>query len=724
MSHDLNNASAGPMVRSDIQDGIATLTIDMPGRSMNVIAPELAAELRQRFDAAIADASVSGIIIASGKSSFIAGADLSQMAAFAEPGLTPQQAAIKIGYLSELYRHIETAGKPVVAAASGTALGGGLELMLCCHYRIAADNPGAQFGTPEVKLGLLPGAGGTQRLPRLIGVVASLPLLTQGTSLSPTAALKAGLLNEVVPAPELLAAARRALLEGRVKAIAPWDEKGYRIPGGDAYAPAVAAALTAANASLHAATREHTPAPLAILRCLYEGLRLPIAKGLKLEIQHFVTLVQGRVAQNLIRTMFFAKQSADKLARRPKQVPATTVRKLGILGAGFMGAGVAQVSAQAGIDVVLLDRDLVTAQRGRDGIVKALESDVAKGRLAADKKDQILSRISAAEGYEAFADCDLVIEAVVEDAGVKALVTRAAEAAMRGDAIFASNTSALPIGDLAAVSTRPGQFIGLHFFSPVPRMALVEVIVGRATSDETLARALDYIKQIRRTPIVVNDGPGFYTTRCVDAYLREGMRLLADGVDPVLLENAAVALGMPVGPLALADEVGIDVAHHIAHFLRGRESGACADDRHASNAVLDRQVALQHCGRKSGRGFYRYPQDEPKHLDPTLRESLRAEQPSSAQVQERLLLAQVLEAARCWAEGITPDASDADLGAILGWAFPAYLGGPMSVIDDRGAAAFVARCDELRASLGARFEVPARLRDFAASGARFHPVRS
>lgn len=716
------NPQTQAMIKTEISDRIAVLTIDMPGRGMNVLTPEFARQLRASFDAVVADAGVDGIVITSGKSSFIAGADLAQMAGLAD--LDANAALAGIAVYGDLFRHVETAGKPVVGAAPGLALGGGLELLLATHYRVATGN--ARFGLPEVGLGLLPGAGGTQRVPRLAGIAASLPLLTQGRELDAQAALKAGLLHEVVAPGQLLEAARAALAAGKVDPVAPWDKKGFRLPGGDAYTPSNAAALAAANASVQASSRGNYPAPLAILRTVYEGSKLPIDKALRLEQKLFVTLVRGRPAQNLIRTMFFAKQAADKLARRPAGIAPSKVARLGILGSGFMGAGIAQISALAGIDVVLLDRTLDIAQASREGIARALQGEVDKGRLAAEARGQALDRIVAAGDYAAFAGCELVIEAVVEDETIKAQVIRAAEAAMGEQAIFASNTSALPIDDLAKYSVRPANFIGLHYFSPVPRMALVEVIVGTATTDQTLARALDYIRQIRKTPIVVRDGYGFYTTRCVDAYMREGIRLVADGADPVRVENAGVALGMAVGPLALADEVGVDVLHHIAHFFRSREQGDWADDRHQRvNAIIDALVQAQRLGRKKGAGFYAYPAGAPKHLDLDHLAGLAGPlaepaQPSAEAIRERLLYAQLLEAARCWADGVAEDTGEIDLGAILGWAFPSYLGGPASAIDDIGSAAFVARLQQLAAELGPRFTPPAKLVQAAADHFRFH----
>lgn len=711
------------MITTQIEGPVAHLVIDMPGRSMNVLTPALADALDQALTEALAAPQVEGIVISSGKSSFVAGADLAQMSDFVQPGVGTAEALTMIARYGHVFRRIETCGKPVVAAASGTALGGGLELMLCCHYRIAADNPKAQFGTPEVNLGLLPGIGGTQRMPRQIGIAASLPVLTQGAPMSAQAALKLGLLHEVVPPAELRAAAVRAILEGHAKAVAPWDQKGFKLPGGDAYAPANTNAMVAANASLHAATKGNYPAPLAILRAIYEGTKLPIDKGLKLEQQLFVTLVQGEVAQNMIRTLFFAKQAADKLVRRPAGIPKTKLQRLGIVGAGFMGAGVAQVSAVAGIDVVLLDRDLATAQRGRDGVASSLDALVEKGRLSANERDAAMARIHVTGEATGFKDCGLVIEAVLEDFETKAAVTRQVEAVLRPSAIFASNTSALPINELAGASTRPDNFIGMHFFSPVTRMSLVELIVGRVTSDETLARAMDYVEQIRKTPIVVKDGVGFYTTRCVEAYMREGIRLISEGANPVLVENAGIALGMPVGPLALADETGIDVLHHVVEFFRSREHGAWADDKHGpGNAIVAQMYEAKRFGRKSASGFYAYPSGQPKHLDVTV---ARADaQPDVGSIKERLLFAQVVEAARCWADGVVDDVKEADLGAHLAWAFPSWLGGPFAFIENLGVSAFVRRCDELAGLHGARFEPPAKLREADAAGARFgHKIR-
>lgn len=714
------------MITTTVDDGVAVLTIDMPRRSMNVLTPELATSLGQAFEAALADDAVLGIVITSGKSSFIAGADLAQMAPLASPELDEKLARQRMAAYGQLFRRIETGGKPVVGVATGTALGGGLELLLATHYRIAADVPGARFGLPEVMLGLLPGAGGTQRLPRLIGIAASLPLLVEGGSLDAHAAHKLGLVDEVVPAAELLRAAHAVLRDGKVNPVAAWDRPGFHLPGGAAATGDNAVAFSTSEAKVFARTHGNYPAPLAIMRAVREGSGLSMDAGLALELDLFMPLLRGRPSQNMIRTLFFARQAANKLARRPQGIPQSRVERLGVLGAGFMGAGIAQVSALAGIDVVMVDRSLEIATASLGGIAQEWQTDVDKGRLSASARDVALQRISVAGGYEAFTGCDLVIEAVAEDERIKADVIIKTEAVLGEDAIFATNTSALPIDELAVSSVRPANFIGLHFFSPVPRMALVEVIVGKNTSEETLARSLDYIRQIRKTPIVVRDGYGFYTTRCVDAYYREGIRLLADGVDPARIERAGVALGMAVGPLALCDEIGMDVLQHIARFFRSREEGAWADDRQLQvNAVIDQLVAAQRFGRKKGAGFYAYPKGMPKHLDtPFLAEIStqlpEADQPGEQSISQRLLYAQLLEATRCWAEGVAEDAGEIDLGAHLGWAFPSYLGGPAAAIDDIGADRFVARLQVLAKALGPRFTPPAKLVTAAADGFRFH----
>lgn len=700
---------AGQIVTTEKRGPVAILTIDMADRAMNVLNDASMAALDAAVAAALADADVTGIVITSGKSAFVAGADLKVMAGFAARSATPQQVLAWVAGLNAIFRRIETGGKPVVGAATGTALGGGLELLLSCHYRIAADDPKGRFGLPEVGLGLLPGLGGTQRLPRLAGIVAALPMLLEGRPMDVEAAQKAGIIHEVVPAEKLVEAALAALAEGRVPAQQPWDVKGFRIPGGGTMSPKVAEAFVATNARINAARKAGIDAPLAILRAVFEGAALPFDKGLAIENRHFVRLVQGNSAQNMIRTGFFARQAADKLSRRPAGIPPRPMRRIGVLGAGLMGSGIAQVSAEAGYQVVLVDRAPEIAAVAVARIADGLQAEVAKGRRSAEAAQAILSRLTAGSGHADFADCDMVVEAVLEDTEVKRAAIRSVEAVLKPHAIFATNTSALPIDSLAPASIRPERLIGLHFFSPVPKMALVEVIRGAATTDETLALSLDYVKAIRKTPIVVNDGYGFYTTRCVDAYLREGLHLVADGADPVLIERAGESIGMPVGPLTLLDEVGVDVVDHIAHFFRENESGDWADDRHAVNGILTQMVAENRKGRKSGAGLYAY-EAAGKHLDRAFIRTLvtrpQAEGVTFDEIAERLLYAQLIEAVRCRADGVITDKDEADLGAILGWAFPIQRGGPLQAIEDIGAEAFAQNCAGLVARNGARFRLP------------------
>lgn len=696
------------LISTEKRGSTAILTINMADRAMNVLNDASMAALDSAVAAAATDADVTGIIITSGKPSFVAGADLNVMAGFSARNAPAQTVLDWVAGLNAVFRRIETCGKPVVGAATGTALGGGLELLLACHYRIAAEGPKARFGLPEVGLGLLPGLGGTQRLPRLTGIIAALPLLLDGRPMEAEAALKIGLLNEIMPEDRLIETAVSALREGHVPHQQPWDIKGFRLPGGSAMSPAVAATFVATNARINAARKDGIEAPLAILSSVFEGAGLPFDKALAIENRHFVRLVQGDSAQNMIRTGFFARQAADKLSRRPSGVAPRPMKRIGVLGVGLMGSGIAQVSAEAGYQVVLVDREPAIAAAARDRIAKGLEAEVAKGRRSDSSMTEILSRIRAGQDHTDFADCDLVVEAVLEDIEVKRAAIRKVEAVLPAHAIFATNTSALPIASLASASLRPQNLIGLHFFSPVPKMALVEVIRGADTTDETLALSLDYVKAIRKTPIVVNDGYGFYTTRCVDAYVREGLHLVADGIDPVLIDRAGESIGMPVGPLTLLDEVGIDVMDHIARFFRENEQGDWADDRHAVNGLLVRMVADKRFGRKSGAGLYAYDA-EGKHLDLSYIRNLVSKPLSDAttfdEIRARLLYAQLIEALRCREDGVITDDAEADLGAVLGWAFPIQKGGPLQAIADIGAEVFAETCGELTARHGARFSL-------------------
>ena len=704
-------------------DGIALLLIDVAGRPMNVLTPAFRSDLAECIERISGDAAVRGAVVASAKSSFMAGADIKDMVGAFARGLTAAKAAEFSLELSKLFRRLETCGKPVAAAINGVALGGGLEVALACHYRVMADDPKAGVGLPEVKIGLLPGAGGTQRVPRLIGVTEALKLITEGRQLGAADALKKGLVHEVAPASEIVERARQWILQGG-EGVQPWDRKGFRIPGGAGQtSPAAAQAFMVGTALTAKTTMRNYPAPLAILSCVYEGTQLPIDQGLAIESRYFGQLLAGSVARNLMRTMFVNKGLADKLARRPAGPPKSQVRRLGILGAGMMGAGVAYVSALAGMDVVLIDSTLELAEKGKEYSRRLLAKDVERGKRTQADVDAVLARIRPTVSYDDLAGVDLVIEAVFESREIKADVTAKAEAVIPRNAVFASNTSTLPISGLAQASKRPQQFIGIHFFSPVDRMPLVEIILGKKTSEDTLARALDYVGQLRKTPIVVNDSRGFYTSRCFGTFVYEGMAMLQEGVNPALVENAARMAGMPVGPLAVADEVTIDlqwkVIRQTEHDLGRRFVKPVAYD-----VVRKFVEELKRPGRRFGAGFYDYPQDAKKHLWPGLAEAFpRAmQQPAVDEVQKRLMYIQALETTRCMEEAVVTTAAEADLGSILGWGFPAWTGGTLSYIDTIGIRPFVAECDRLAKRYGKRFKPSKWLRERAERDEPFHPA--
>ena len=712
-------------------EGIATLEWDLPGRSQNVLNEQTMAAFGNAVQKALADNAVKGILVASAKADFIAGGDLDMLLQ------APGDESFFTGIMNwhRLLRALETAGKPVAAALNGNTLGGGLELALACHYRVAADNPKARFGFPEVTLGLLPGAGGTQRTPRLIGIQQSLLLLTEGKRIKAADAQKLGLLHAVVPAGTEREAARAWLLEAAAKnavagrdgkpgkTLQPWDQKGFRIPGGGVMTPAGMQIFMAGNAMLREKTQGNYPAPKHILSCVFEGMQTDIDTGLAIEARYFVNLVRSAEAKNMIRSLFFGMQEANKLAGRPQDVPTQKYAKIGMLGAGMMGAGIAHAAATAGIEVVLLDSTQEGAEKGKAYSAKLLEKRVAKSQLHQDGADAVLARIRPTTDYKDFAGCELVIEAVFEDRGLKAGVTKKTEAVLAPNALFASNTSTLPITGLAEASARPANFIGLHFFSPAERMPLVEIIMGKQTSPETLARSMDFVKAIGKTPIVVNDSRGFYTSRVFGTYVLEGMALLQEGVAPALIDNAGRIAGMPVGPLALADEVSIELVHKIAQQTKA-DLGNQYVERAADQVAALMAEKLGRLGKKCGHGFYDYPADAKKHLWPGLAEHFphKAQQPSLDEVIERLILIQSVETARCMEENVVMRPMDADVGAILGWGYPPFRGGPIGQIHTMGLTNFIAACDRLAEQHGERFRPSPWLREKAAKGEHFYRV--
>ncbi|MFO0995119.1 MAG: 3-hydroxyacyl-CoA dehydrogenase NAD-binding domain-containing protein [Alphaproteobacteria bacterium] len=702
------------MISYDLdKDGILTLGWDMPGRSMNVLNSTSMAEFDKAVDRALADPAVKGVIVASKKPDFIAGADLELLLALKDP----RAIMAMCEGLKATFKKMETGGKPFVAALNGTTLGGGYEVALACHRRIAADNPRAQIGLPEVTIGVLPGGGGTQRLPRMIGIEKALPLLVQGRRLNPKDALEQGLVDEVVPPGELLAAAKRWLIAGGAP-NKPWWDKNYRQPGTAVQSPRGYETFVVGNARLHAQTRGNYPAPQAIMSCVYEGMQTTIEVGLRIESRYFTKLFMSPEARNMIRTLFFSMGDARKLSRRPKDVPPAEYKRIGILGAGMMGSGIAHAAASVGLDVVLLERTAELAEKGKSYTAKVYDRLIQQGRASAGDRNAALARIKATTDYADLKGSDLIVEAVFEDPKIKADVTAKAEAVLGADAIFASNTSTLPISMLAKASKRPKNFIGLHFFSPVDRMELLEIISGKETSPECVARALDFAKKLRKVPILVNDSRGFYTSRVVALYMEEGIALLEEGVAPALIENAGRLAGFPVGPLSLSDEVSIELMHKI----RGewaKDTGVTFPGAKTLALFVEK---LGRLGRKNGKGFYEYPPEGRKFLWPGLKEHFpeAAEQPDVEEIKKRLLYVQSVDTARCLEEGVLTDPRDGDLGSILGWAFPTWTGGASSFIDMVGPERFVAECDRLAQRHGPRFAPPKSLRDMAAAGKRYY----
>ncbi|MCP5400307.1 MAG: enoyl-CoA hydratase/isomerase family protein [Sphingomonas sp.] len=700
-------------------DGIATLILDNADGRMNVVNDAFIADMEAATAEITADGSITGVIVTSAKSTFMTGADLKKLAG----GFTPHEALVFSQRASRMHRAMETSGKPWVAALNGLALGGGFELALACHYRVMVDDPKAVVGLPEVNVGLLPGSGGTVRLGIFTGMKTALDLLLSGRSVAPQEALALGIVDEVVPAANLIDRAR-AWLGTNPDPVRAWDKKGWVPPHKKGMTvPENSAAYMMAVAEV-ARKGYNAPAPLAILASVFEGLQLPFDKALSVESKYFAKLLSGPVAHNIIRTSFISKQAAEKGARRPANIPASQVRKVAVLGAGMMGAGIACVSATAGIEVVLLDRDVPTAEKGKAYTAKVQAKLVQGGKLDQAQADAILARITPTDDYALLEGCDLVVEAVFEDTAIKAETTRKAEAVLPETAVFGSNTSTLPIGQLAQASQRPAQFIGIHFFSPVDRMGLVEVILGKQTSPETLARALDFIGQLRKTPIVVNDSRGFYTSRVFQTLIHEGAAMLNDGVPPAVIENAAKAIGMPVGPLALLDELTVDLPLKIVEQAIAEDGDKYIPP--AGVAVLRKmRDEIGRPSRKAGGGFYEYPEGGKKRLWPGLAEHFPVGSGYDVEeLKQRFLYAQAMETARCIEEGVLETPEDADLGAVFGWGFPLWTGGTISYIDTVGIETFVAESDRLAQKHGPRFLPSAWLRDKASRREPFYPAEA
>ena len=718
-------------------DGIAHATFDVPGRSMNTLTAKAVADIIAISKEVATNDSIKGLVLSSGKpSGFCAGADLGEMNENAGGGKSAsdmseaelKKAQFERGFsLNKTLRELETCGKPVAVALNGLALGGGLEVALACHYRVAAnDNPKLQFGLPEAKIGLLPGAGGTQRLPRLVGVQAALPLILQGESFNAEKALAMGVVQELAPSAETVDKAK-AWVKANPNAKAPWDEKGFKVPGGVVHRhPGAGQVATMSNAMLMSKTYGNYPAQKNILSCIYEGIQVPIDAGLRIETRYFINTQQRPEAKAMIRSLFLSMQELSKGGNRPAGYPKTEFKKIAVIGAGLMGAGIAYVQAKAGIPTVLVDVSRENAEKGKDYSRRLVEKAVSRGKSSKEKGDALLDLITTTDNYDDVKGADLVIEAVFENVELKAKITKMAEDVLDADAVFGSNTSTLPITGLAEASQRPENFIGIHFFSPVERMGLVEIISGEKTSEATLAKAVDYVLAIRKTPIAVNDSRGFYTSRCFGTYTREGMEMLAEGIKPAIIENVGRQSGMPMGPLEVSDSVGLDTALKVTRATAEAAGiDLQSDDRTQFLAWLVEDQ--ERVGRKAGKGFYDYNEKgKPERLWPDLNSRLEVKvdecPPDLKQhLKNRFLVRQAIEVARCFEEGVITDARDADIGSILAWGFAPYTGGCCSYIDlVWGIREFVAEADRLAAKYGERFEPPALLRDMAEKGEGFY----
>ena len=703
-------------------DGIALITFDVPGRSMNTLTSTVMAEIPQLVERIRTDDAIKGAVLTSGKASgFCAGADLGDIAGGMIGGASLQDAYDAGWKMNGALRALETCGKPVAAAINGLALGGGLELTLACHYRVVENDNRIQLGLPEIKVGLFPGGGGTQRLTRLIGVQPAMMAMTEGKSFRPNDAKGAGIVHEIVEKGQSVEAARTWIRNGG-KAVQPWDDKSFKLPGGGPYHPAGIQNFLVGNAMIRKQTYGNYPAATNLMKAVYEGVQVPMDAALRIETRYFIKTLMTPQAQAMIRSLFLSKQELDKGAVRPAGVPKSDAKKVTVLGAGMMGAGVAYVQVMAGIETVLIDQTQEAADKGKTHVEELLKKRLSRGQMTQEKFDATLALVTATTDYDHIKGSDLVIEAVFENREIKADVTRRAEAQLAEGAVFGSNTSTLPITGLAEASVRPEDFIGIHFFSPVDKMMLVEIILGEKTGPAAIAKAIDYVLKIKKTPIVVNDSRGFYTSRCFSTFLMEGMAMLEEGYAPALIDNVGRMTGMPRGPLEMHDDVALDLSYKIAKQTAIDLGDAYVPSEGAD--IVAKMVEGGRYGRKNGKGFYDYD-TKPKTLWTGLSELAPVKFDDStpelvAELKTRLLYRQAVEVARCWAEGVIDDPREADLGAILGWGFAPWSGGPITLIDQTGLKAFVETADRLAATYGDRFKVPELLREMAAKGETFY----
>lgn len=699
-------------------DGIARITIHMTEQPTNLFSLEFVEAYVEAAKQALQDQQVKGVIVTSAHRDFMAGADLKFI------GNPPEDRKELFDGLLQMHREmreIEKGGKPFVAAINGNALGGGYELALTCHHRIALNNPKIKIGLPETQLGLFPGGGGTQRLPYLIGIQNALTIILQGQQLRPQKALSQGLVDALVEdEEELLASAKKWILE-KGNSTQPWDNRKHKIPGGALMSPGGAQTMIAAIGNVRKKTHGNYPGVTYALSAVHDGMQLPIDRGLEVEARYFIKAFYSPEAQNLIRTGFFAINEAKKGKAKPEGYPTFVIKKLGILGAGMMGAGIAYVSARAGMNVVLKDISTENAEHGKGYSEKLLQKRVSRGRMTGEAKQEVLDRIHPTETASDLEGCDLIIEAVFENPELKAKVTQEAEAFLAEDKIFASNTSTLPITRLAKASKRPANFIGIHFFSPVDKMPLVEIIVGKETDDRTIAAAVDYVTAINKIPIVVNDSQGFFTSRVFGTFTGEGALMLQEGVPAPMIENVAKRVGMPVGPLAVTDEVSLTLAVHVMENMPDMP-----EHTQRMYDLYQKMIGMGREGKKAKKGFYEYPENDKKYLWPELNKLFGSDVDTldGDTVGKRLLHIMALESYRCLEEGVLRNTTDGDIGSLAGFGFPPYTGGVFSYIDYVGPLTFIAECDAFAERFGERFRVPDSLRQKAEQGELFYAKKS
>lgn len=697
-------------------DNIVILTLDSPNQSANTMNADFRVALEDIVSKLQADAEIAGIIFRSAKKTFFAGGDLDELIQ-----AEPDHATTFFNMIEEMkakLRYIETRGIPVVAALNGTALGGGWELALGCHHRIALNDAKTKFGLPEVTLGLLPGGGGVVRMVRLLGLQNAFPFLMEGKQFGVDKAKSLGLIHDTAENEQELLDKAIAWVKANPISQQPFDVKGYKIPGGDPKTPAVAQMLAIAPAMLRDKTKGCYPAPEAIMAAAVEGAQVDVDTALSIESRYFTYLATGQISKNMIGTFWHGLNAIKSGASRPKDIAKWKATKVGVLGAGMMGAGIAYVTASKGIQVVLKDVTLENAEKGKAYSQKLLDKKVSQGRLTAEKRDQVLSLITATANAADLQGCDLIIEAVFENSELKAKVTQEAESYLVDDGVMASNTSTLPITGLAKASKDDSHFIGLHFFSPVDKMQLVEIIKGKNTSAETLAKAYDYVQQIGKTPIVVNDSRGFFTSHVFGTFVQEGLRLLAEGVHPAKIEMAALKAGMPVGPLAIQDEVSLTLSEHVANETRKALQAEGKDlPRSGADDVIETMIhQFQRKGKAAGTGFYDYPENGKKHLWDGLSHWKKDTEMSEQEMIDRFLFVQSLDTLRCLEEGVLESVVDANVGSIFGIGFAPWTGGALQFLNQYGLEKALIRANTLEVKYGVRFKAPQLLIDKAHAG--------